>query len=180
VKAREIREKWGFQMDDFSIMKGIEMIENDKETKRRENSPFLTVICETLERYNGSMNCHFCGRFIEDLFEVRWLSCSGQLRGVCSQSCFISTLGEAALVSLSDIACPGCGGELEGRRIAETITFEDVKDFPAHDRDGDCCHCYRRGDRRLPCGHLRCQNCPDDLGCDLCNEPRYEEDREAE
>ena len=179
-KAREIRETWGFPLDDLTIMQGIEILENEKETKRRENTPFMSLIFETLERYNESMNCHFCKRFVDNLLEVRWLVCSGQHRGVCSKSCFLSALGEATLVSLSDIACPGCGGELEGRRIAETITFEDVKDFPMHDPNGDCCLCLRKGDIRLSCGHLRCQNCPDDLGCDFCNRPRYEEDREAE
>lgn len=180
VKAREIREKWGFPMDDSSIIKAIDFIEQGKETRRRENAPFLDLICKTLERYNGSLNCHFCGRFIEGLFEVRWVVCRGQLRGVCSMPCFKAAFSEEVLCTFPNISCPGCGGDLEGRRIAETITFEDVKDFPAKDPSADCCSCYRLGAMRLACGHLRCEVCPEDLPCDFCEEPMYGEDRGLE
>lgn len=176
ARAREVREKWGFPLDDFSIMQAIDIIEQQKETRRRENAPFLDVICNTLEKQNGSLNCHFCGRFIEDLFQVRWVACSGKLRGVCSTPCFKAALSEEVFATFPNISCPGCGEELEGRRIAETLTFEDVKDFPVQDPSTDCCVCYRLGAVRLACGHLRCQVCQEDRNCLFCKEQSYGED----
>ena len=170
AKAAEVIRKWHLNLDIPTAIHALELTLQQSETKRKENSALLNFTCEMLEQFNEGMKCHFCGRFMEELLEVRWLVCSGTPRAICTENCFRATLGTEVLSAFADCGCPGCRGELEGRRLAETVTFTAVSEFPACDPWTDCYLCYRLGEYQLPCGHYYCQSCPNDEICKFCEE----------